>query len=281
MANPFATSELLKSQSRYPVSKLGGGINQQSASLSSQANGLRETLEDDLSNTVKNHQQIANEHRAIANQLPAGKAKQAHLEAAQAHDDAASEIKAIRPVEGNSIASNALTAEKAKQYSSRAANFTNAANQATINKSLFVDPPIAPDAEQVLGYYDTPVTNPHPNLKAIAGVHWTLAHEHRGSAEGLELQASIARAKNGGAENALSRTLTNAALINRQAAQAHFSAGNAADQNAYSTSKVEGGWKPQADVSYGNNKKMSQNALEMSKQADTAKLDALKQIPIA
>ena len=122
------------------------------------------------------------------------------------------------------------------------------------------------------------MTNPHPNLKAIAGVHWTLAHEHRGVAEGLELQASIARANNGGGENDLSRTLTNAAVINRQAAQAHFTAGNAADQNAYSTSKVEGGWKPQADVTYGNNKKASQNALEMSQQADKAKNEALKQV---
>jgi len=274
----FSTSELLKSLSRYPVSKLGVGINQQSAALSGQANGLRETLEDDLPNTVKTHRKIASEHRAIASKLPSGKAKQAHLEAAQAHDDAASEINAIRPVTGNSIASNALTSQKAQQYSSRAANFTNAANQAVINKGQFIDPDLAPDAEQVLGYYDTPVTNPHPNLKAIAGVHWTLAHEHRGVAEGLELQASIARANNGGGENDLSRTLTNAAVINRQAAQAHFTAGNAADQNAYSTSKVEGGWKPQADVTYGNNKKASQNALEMSQQADKAKNEALKQV---
>jgi hypothetical protein len=279
MVNPFATSELLKSLSRYPVSKLGVGINQQASALSGQANGLRETLENDLPTTVKTHRKIANEHRAIASKLPSGKAKQAHLEAAQAHEEAASEIDAIRPVEGNSIASNALTADKAQQYSSRAANYTNAANQAVINKGHFINPDISPDAQRVLEYYDTPVTDPNPNLKAIAGIHWTLAHEHRGVAEGLELQASIARANNGGGENDLSRQLTNSALINRQAAQAHFSAGNAADENSYSTSKVEGGWKPQADVSYGNNKKMSQNAFKMSQQADKAKNDALANLP--
>jgi hypothetical protein len=275
MASGFSTSELLPLQSRYPVSKLGGGINAQAAALSSAANGLHETLENDLDETVGKHRQIADSHRAIAAQLPAGPAKDAHLEAAQAHVDAANEIAAIRPVEGNSIASNALTAQKAQQYSSRAANFTNAANQATINKSVVADPDLAPEAQNILRYYQTPVTAPIPNLKAIAGSHWTLAHDHQGVANGLDLKASQLRAEYNGATTDAVRALTNAANINRQAAQAHFTAGNAADENSYSTSKVEGGWKPAANASFGRNRVLSENAAAMSEQADRAKNEVL------
>jgi len=282
MATGFSTSELLSSLSRYPVSKLGGGINSSAAALSSQANALHTTLENNLGATVSKHQQIADGHRAIAAQLPDGKAKDAHLAAAQAHDDAASEIKAIRPVEGNSIASNALTADKAQQYSSRAANFTNAANQATINQPVtkvateVTDPDdISPEAAQLLDAYNIPVTQKYPNLKAIAGMHWHLGHEHRGIADGLDLKASKERAANGGATTPLARQFTAAADLNRQAAQAHFTAGNAADQNAYSTSKVEGGWKPMADIAWGHNKKASENALAMSQQADSARHEVM------
>lgn len=275
MATGFSTSELLQKSSRYPVSKLGGGINAQASALCSQANSLHTTLENNLASTVSKHRSIADSHRAIASQLPDGKAKQAHLDASRAHEDAAQEIEAIRPVTGNSIASNALTAQKAQEYSSRAANFTNSANEATIQKSAFVDPPVAPEAEQVLGYYNIPVTQRFPDLKAIAGIHWTLAHEHNGVADGLDLQASIERANNGGATTEKVRQYSNAASVNRQAAQAHFTAGNAADENAYSTSKVEGGWKPAANASYGGNKKLSENAMEMSRRADEAKQQAL------
>ena len=271
MTTGFSTSELLQKSSRYPVSKLGGGINAQASALTSQANALHTTLENDLASTVSKHRAIADSHRAIASQLPDGKAKQAHLDASQAHEDAAQEIEAIRPVTGNSIASNALTAQKAQEYSSRAANFTNAANQATIQKSTFADPPIAPEAEQVMEYYNIPVTQRYPDLKAIAGVHWTLAHEHLGVADGLDLQASKERALNGGMTTEKVREFTNAANVNRQAAQAHFTAGNSADQNAYSTSKVEGGWKPQASIAWNRNKKASEYALAMSREADNAK----------
>ena len=279
MATPFSTSELLKSLSCYPVSKLGGGLNAQSSALTGQANALHTVLENDLSSTVSKHKSIADSHRAIASQLPPGIVKNAHLEAANAHDTAASEINAIMPVTGNSIASNSLTAEKAAQYSSRAANFTEAANQATINqpvsKNVFVDPDLLPDAQNVLNRYNTPVTSPIPDLKSIAGLHWTLAREHNGVADGLDLQASIERANNGGATTEKVRQYSNAASVNRQAAQAHFTAGNAADENAYSTSKVEGGWKPAANASYGGNKKLSENAMEMSRRADEAKQQAL------
>ena len=279
MATGFSTSELLPSLSRYPVSKLGGGINSSAAALSSQANALHTTLENNLGATVAKHQQIADGHRAIAAQLPDGKAKDAHLAAAQAHEDVASEIKAIRPVEGNSIASNALTADKAQQYSSRAANFTNAANQATINqpvaKSVTPVSDVSPEAQQLLDAYNIPVTRKYPNLKAIAGMHWHLAHEHLGIADGLDLKASQERANNNGTTTPLARELTAAANVNRQAAQAHFTAGNSADQNAYSTSKVEGGWKPMADIAWGHNKKASENALAMSQQADNARNEVM------
>ena len=107
-----------------------------------------------------------------------------------------------------------------------------------------------------------------PDYKAIYGRHQALAVEHIGLADGMDLKASQLRADNNGADTPKSRSYSQAAIINRQAAQAHFTAGNQADENSYSTSKVEGGWKPAVGTGKVNARYASKQALEMSLQAD-------------
>ena len=122
----------------------------------------------------------------------------------------------------------------------------------------------APEAQEILSAYDAE----RPNFKAIYGRHYSLAVDHIGLADALDLKASQERANNNGADTPKSRAYSQAAVINRQASQAHFTAGNNADQNAYSTSKVEGGWEPSVNAQKGNCLYSSKQAAEMSAQAD-------------
>ena len=126
------------------------------------------------------------------------------------------------------------------------------------------DQSVAPSAKAIMPAHDVD----EPDYKAIYGRHQALAVEHIGLADGMDLKASQLRADNNGADTPKSRSYSQAAIINRQAAQAHFTAGNQADENSYSTSKVEGGWKPAVGTGKVNARYASKQALEMSLQAD-------------
>jgi hypothetical protein len=128
------------------------------------------------------------------------------------------------------------------------------------------DNAIAPSAKEILPAHE----EDEPNYKSIYGRHQALAVEHIGLADGLDLKASQLRADNNGADTPKSRAYSQAAVLNRQAAQAHFTAGNQADENSYSTSKVEGGWKPAVGTPKVNARYASKQAYEMSRTADEA-----------
>jgi len=162
---------------------------------------------------------------------------------------------------GDKLATTELSLRGNKPFATQVVPFS----KAVVDDATDV---IAPHAEAILAHYKTDAPDKHPNLTGIAGLHWTLANEHRVRSDASRLKASQIRAQNGGADNEQSRAYDHSALVDTQASQAHFTAGNSADQNAYSTSKVEGGWKPKASANYGNNEVASRNASAMSAEAD-------------
>jgi hypothetical protein len=133
MANPFATSELLKSASRYPVSKDRHGHEEQVASaLAGRANSLRTSFNNDLKGAAQAHREIGTAHLILANKL-SGYAAEANQAAADAHTAAAEKIEAIMPPSGGSFAAASLTGDNAVAFSVNAAKMSDNALQAIIN----------------------------------------------------------------------------------------------------------------------------------------------------
>jgi len=146
------------------------------------------------------------------------------------------------------------------------------AGKALVKKSVGTVETIAPDAEGLLDRYKTtPV-----DFVGLASFHRRIGTDHIGASDALKLKADQLRSANNGQDTDESRKLRYAAGQHELAAQQHFTAGTECDDNSYSTSKVEGGWKPAVYQTSGNAKYASTRAAEMSKSADEATQVALE-----
>ena len=266
--NPFATESLLRPLSNYPLYKVGDDPATAKASmLSARANQLRITHDENLPAAISAHESLAADHTALANQL-SGEASEKHAAAAEAHTEAADQIKGIMPFSGNSVASNGLTGDKARAFAGMAARASNAALQATINRTA---KPVNKMVEQDLfGPHAVEMAEKHdgqPDYRAMGGFHLGYGIRHHDFADQLQSLAADVRRKNGNADNAASRAWMMAATAHRDAMQAHYTAGKINDDAAYSNSKVEGA-SPSTHHSAGNCRYASMRAADASTKAD-------------
>lgn len=270
-AEDFIAEALLRPLANYPVSKVGNNpASNKSALLSEKANSLRVSTDGDLSGSAAAHRKLAAEHSALASQLT-GDAAQKHRDAATAHTEAADEIDAIRPVEGGSIASNALTGDKAHAFAGMAARASNAALQATINqKAMPVTKMVKTDyygshAKEMLAKFDTPPVD----FRAMGGFHLGYGIRHQDMADQLQSLAYKLRGENGNVDNAATRAWMQASVAHRDAMQAHYTAGRINDAAAFANTKVEGA-TPSTHHSMGNCRYASTAAADASQKADEA-----------
>jgi len=132
-ASDFTTEVLLKSLSRYPVSKRRHGYDEQLASaLAGRANSLRTSFNNDLKGAAEAHREIAIGHLKLAKKL-SGFAAEANMAAYNGHKTAAERIEAIMPMSGGSLAANAITGDNSIAFSAAAARLSTDALQSVIN----------------------------------------------------------------------------------------------------------------------------------------------------
>jgi hypothetical protein len=279
MTSPFSTSELLKSVSNYPIVKISRhGVEEQTASaISARANALTKTANTQA--TANAHRKIADDHLALSATLRGegeGHAAEVHSAAAQAHRDAADAIEKISPVEPLSVAANAMSANRAKDLTQRAANFSNDALQATSNVAIVKSEQSDFNAE---GPHADEIASRHvadwKDYKAISGAHLAMGVLHHDLAEACLRKMSEAREANGNQDNADSRAWNDAYHAHRDAMEAHYTAARTNENNAYANDKIEGA-VPNNKPSEGNAKYASSTAAQASHNADLLTATALK-----